>query len=159
MAGGPEYAPNFVYDPRTGFSRYNAGNAVVNLAMNLVPQAQTIARYAGMDAGFRELRRTDPETANRMLASGMMLPTIFRKVDVNKEIIKTENRKFNDLQDSIQRLEADNVARYNPELGEAVARKKREKELENATAQQLASMIVGNQGGPPANPLSAFVTV
>jgi len=160
MRGGPEYSPNFVYDETDlGGQALDAGNPVVNLAKNLVPQADTITKLMGLDASYRELQRTDPATANRMLLTGLRLPVPFRTIDVDKAVAKDELKRFNDLRGSLKDLDANNVGRYVPEISGAVEQAASQRELANATAGQLAQMVVDRQAGPPYIPLTNFVTM
>lgn len=160
LRGGPEYGPRFVYDPQSpSGQRFDGGSPIVNLADDLIPQATTIARYLGMDAGFREIEQRDPAAARRMLASGLRLPIPLRKIDLDESFARDEIKRFNDLQESVKSLDAGRVARYSPAAAELVEQEKKRREFQNLTAGQLADLVVQYKGGPPANPLSAFVTV
>lgn len=160
MQGGPEYNPNFVFDPSDpGASRFDAGNPIVNLAANLVPQAQILAQYAGMDEGYRELVARDPAAANRMLLTGLRLPVIWRTLDVESELARYELKRFNDAKDAVSQLDADNVGRYFPKLKPWVIEQKRQEEIRNSTAGQLAGMVAGLPSPYESNPVSAFITM
>ena len=160
LKGGPEFNPNFVYDPSDpGGSRFDAGNPIVNLATNLVPQAEIIAQYAGMDEGYRELVRRDPSAANRMLLTGLRLPVIWRTLDVESEIARDEIKRFGDAKDAVSQLDADNVGRYFPKLKPWVIEQRRQEEIRNTTAGQLAGMVAGRPSPYESNPVSAFITI
>ena len=160
MAGGPEYGDNWVYDETDlGGKRYDAGNPIVNLAKNLIPQSELIAQLSGMDSAYRELQRSNPAAANRALLTGLQLPVVWRSLDVNERLASDELKRYSEASDAIKNLDADRVGRFFPKLKEPIAARAREEELRNATAVQLADMVVRSGGGPPHNPLSNFITI
>lgn len=160
MRGGPEYAPNFIYDPENlGGTRFDSGNPIVNLGKNLVPQAGLIAQFLGVDSAFREVQVRDPAAAHRMMLSGLGMPVVFRDINLNEAFARDELKRFNDLQQSISSLDAGNVGRYSEAAGQAVAQTAEYRQLRDKRAGELAQLIVERKGGPPYNPLSAFVTV
>lgn len=165
MSGGPEYAPHFIYDPvNAGGRSYDAGNPIINLAADLVPQSQAIARWMGLDSDFRQFAEENPAAANRAIASGLRIPIVYRDVDVNAEVAKDEIKRFNDLRLAAQDMDLQRVGRYDPQLAELLAASAaqdaaEEQAIQQAPPAELAKRIVKGGGGPPANPLSAFVTV
>lgn len=178
MSGGPEYAPNFVYDINEPMSRaYDSGNPVINLAKDIVPQLEAVSRFFGMDADFRKLEQENPAAANRALLSGLRLPQIYRTVNINEVLAKEEIKRFDDYGKAKRDLDIDRLARYSPEeaqLAKAMAEKQdavdaaKSGQIEQMAAggftlpknpAALSRMVVDSGGGPPANPLSAFITV
>ena len=171
MQAGPEYAPNFVYDPlEPGGKSYDAGNPIVNLAKDIVPQLDVLGKWMGLDADFRELEQSNPSAAQRALISGLRIPLIFREINVNELVAKEEIKRFDDYRKAVRDMDVDRLARYSPEEAE-LARAMAEQEDAAQEASQgsqlqlpkdpraLSRIVVGGRQGPPSNPLSAFITV
>ena len=122
MSGGPEYAPNFVYDPSSpSGTELDSGNPVINLAGSIVPQARALARWAGMDEEFRSLERTNPAAAQRMLLSGLRVPIVYRDIDVDEVLGKEEIRRFNAYRKAAgeaKKGDGGALARFDPALAE-----------------------------------------
>lgn len=181
MSGGPEYAPNFVYDPSSpSGTELDSGNPIINLAGSIVPQARAIARWAGMDEEFRALEVSNPAAAQRMLLSGLRVPIVYRDVDVDEVLGKEEIRRFNAYRTAAAQAKKGNVgelARFDPVLAEklvALTAGQRESQQQEiaAVAEQVES---GNpltaaarlnveaadeiRGTQPLLPASQFVTV
>ena len=164
MSGAPEYAPNFVYDPLSPSGQtLESGNPIVNLAFNISPQAQALYQWMGFDADFREYEATDPDGARRALMSGLRFPTIWRSIDVNEQVAKDEIKRFNDYRKAVGSMDIDRVGRYDEDLASTLSvfaeAQAASPVLAKMSPSELAEFIVENRGGPPANPLSAFITV
>lgn len=172
MSGGPEYAPSFVYDPLEPSGKtYDSGNPIINLAKDIVPQLDVLGKWMGMDADFRELEASNPAAAQRAIISGLRIPIVFREINVNELLAKEEIKRFDDYRKAATSMDVDRLARYSPELGE-LAKSMAEKEQDLADAaggasefqlprdpRALARIVARANGGPPSNPISAFVTV
>ncbi len=90
MSGGPELFPTLRYSTDTGRLVAQTQNPALNLLYNTVPQSQAVARLAGMDAEYRELRRVNPDAASRMLKSGFGLPILSREYSPEGQYAKAE---------------------------------------------------------------------
>lgn len=76
LAGDP-YAEK-VYNPETGKLEQPKPNLLRSLISNTVPQAGAFAAATGLDKSMADLKRTNPEAYQRMIASGFGVPTGFR---------------------------------------------------------------------------------
>ena len=91
------------------------------------------------------------------------MPTIWRTIDVNEKVAKDEIKRFDDYRTAISQMDLDRVGRYDPDLAKGLEGLQAVRDsnplLANATPKEMAKLIVKSGGGPPANPLSSFVTV
>lgn len=94
QTGGPTLYPEVSYNPDTGRLEGKGGNPITNLLQNTFPAGGAAASLIGTQLGFKtrfaDALRTNPEQANRMLASQFGLPVLFKSVDVDKELIRGE---------------------------------------------------------------------
>lgn len=88
--GGAELYPNLEYDPESGRLRSKSTNFLSNLFQNTVPQAQVLQSYLGQSSEFKELLRSNPEAAARLVRSQAGFPVLFRKVNVPEEQFRGE---------------------------------------------------------------------
>lgn len=164
MSGAPEFAPNFIYDPvAPGGQVFDNGNPIINLAKNMMPQAKAVSQWMGLDADFREYEASDPEGARRALMSGLRMPVIWRSIDVNEQVARDEVKRFDDYRKAVGEMDISRVGRYDPAMAQTLSAFSQAQEANPALAQmtptEWAEAVVKGGGGPPANPLSAFVTV
>jgi hypothetical protein len=93
MSGGPELFPTLRYSTETGQLVAQAPNPISNLLYNTIPQSQAIARLAGWDAEYRELKKVNPDAASRMLKSGFGIPILRRTYSPEKQYAKAEVKR------------------------------------------------------------------
>jgi hypothetical protein len=131
------------YDSETGKLTDKKPGFVESLVSSTVPQIGFLNRIAGRDAEYNALRRTNPEAAQRLLVSGIGIPTMGRTINIPQTQIKgelarlqvqaqvfkraretgdyTEARKWPALRPQIEQLERLNalglLREYNPTAG------------------------------------------
>lgn len=88
--GGAELYPNLEYDPESGRLRSKSTSFLGNLFQNVIPQAQVLTSYLGSSSEFKELMRTNPDAAARLIRSQAGLPVLFRDVPVHEEQFRGE---------------------------------------------------------------------
>lgn len=114
MSGGPELYPNLRYSPETGRLTADTGNPLTNLVGNIVPQSRVLMQLSGRSAEFRQLLRTNPDAARRMLQSEMGIPIIARDVNVPEEIFKAELSRIEAQDTALNRgLKTGNLSQAN----------------------------------------------
>lgn len=91
--GGIDLYPQVSYSPETGKMVVDSGNPVTNFAINSLPQLGALYRYAGMDEDFNKLMREDPETAQRILFSGVGIPGSYRRYSREEDMIGNELKR------------------------------------------------------------------
>jgi len=79
-----------VYDAQTGKLTDSKPGFVESLIGSTVPQIQFLQRKLGMDPEFNALLRTNPEAAQRLLVSGVGIPTIYRNMNIPEIEMKSE---------------------------------------------------------------------
>jgi hypothetical protein len=170
MGGGPEYAPNFIYDPTApDASSLDAGNPIINLAGSIVPQARTIARFVGMDEQFRKLEESNPAAAQRMLLSGLRLPIVYRDIDVQEALALEEIKRFDAYRKAVGDAKEGDVGqlrRFDPAAVEqlVVAQQQAAEPVPSGNPLTSASRAFvarsqRRQGAGPLLPPTQFVTV
>lgn len=90
---GPNLYPEVDYDPKTGrlvARQPNAPGLVGGLLGDVVPQANLVAALTGTSSRFKGLLRSNPEAANRMLASQLGIPLLWKSVNVPETAFKGE---------------------------------------------------------------------
>lgn len=90
LTGGPNLFPNLRYDPNVGRLRATSDNPVTTFLSNIVPQSRILFGMAQSTSEFKELLRTNPDAAARMLRSQLGLPVLFRDINIPQEQIKAE---------------------------------------------------------------------
>lgn len=99
VARGPNLYPEITYDPQTGrfkAKQPNTPGLVGEVVTGLVPQANILAALTGTSGDFRNLMESNPDAANRMLASSTGIPILWKKYNVNEEKFQAElNRETN----------------------------------------------------------------
>lgn len=88
QAGGGELYPNLRYDPDTGLQLAQNDNPLSGLVLNTIPQARVLAALTNTSAEFKELRRSNPEAAMRMLRGQLGLPIGTRRYNMPEEYAK-----------------------------------------------------------------------
>jgi hypothetical protein len=121
MTGGPELFPNLRYDPETGRLAADNPGFLSNLVQNIVPQSRVLMGLTSTSSEFKELLRTNPEAASRMLRSQAGLPIIFRDVDIPGEITKAELARDDAIQEAFRNAlrtgQHESATRAYPTLG------------------------------------------
>lgn len=93
MQGGIDLYPQMSYSPETGKMVVDTGNPIKNMAVNSIPQLGALFRYAGQDEDFNKLMREDPETAQRILLSGIGVPGSYRRYSREGDMIGNELKR------------------------------------------------------------------
>jgi len=161
MSGGPEYAPNFIYDPSSpSGSELDSGNPIINLAGSIIPQSRALARWAGVDEEFRALESSNPAAAQRMLLSGFRLPIIYRDVDVNEVLGKEEIRRFDAFRKATgeaKKGKGEQLARFDPALAQRLVAMS--SQANKAQQAEIDATVAAVEGGglptPAGNPLTS----
>lgn len=86
---GDPYAEK-VYNPETGKLEQPKPNLLRSLVGNTVPQASVAMATLGLDKSMSDLKRTNPEAYQRMIASGMGFPTGARTMNATRDKIMAE---------------------------------------------------------------------
>ncbi len=100
MQGGIDLYPQMSYSPETGKMVVDTGNPIKNMAVNSIPQLGALFRYAGQDPDFNKLMREDPETAQRILLSGIGVPGTYRRYSREGDMIGNELKRQEASSDS-----------------------------------------------------------
>ena len=126
MQGGIDLYPQMSYSPETGKMVVDTGNPVQNLAINSIPQLGALFRYMGRDEDFNKLMREDPETAQRILLSGIGIPGSYRRYSREEDMVGNELKRQEASSDATSRAyRTGNLDALIPFMGEeAVARLK-----------------------------------
>jgi hypothetical protein len=103
MQGGIDLYPQMNYSPETGKMVVDTGNPVQNLAINSIPQLGALFRYMGRDEDFNKLMREDPETAQRILFSGIGIPGSYRRYSREEDLIGNELKRQEAASDATSR--------------------------------------------------------
>lgn len=93
VAKGANIYPEVVYDPKTGGFKAaptNTPGLAGQLIGAFLPQAQTVAALLGTSSTFKDLMRTNPEAAQRMLASQLGIPLLWRNINTYQDAFKAE---------------------------------------------------------------------
>jgi hypothetical protein len=88
--GTAELYPSLRYDPETGRLAAKAGNPLLALLDNTIPQSGLVTAMLGMNSQFNEQLRRDPAAANRFLLSSLTLPIVWREYSIPQEQFKAE---------------------------------------------------------------------
>lgn len=89
----PNLYPDVEYDSSTGqFKQVNPGapNLLGKFASDIIPQTAIIGQLLGTSSEFKQLLRTNPSAASRMLLSESGVPNIYKSVPVYQDIFKGE---------------------------------------------------------------------
>ena len=78
------------YDPQTGRAVDSHPGLLPSLVGSTVPQVQFVQRLMGKDKDFNRLLRTNPESANRLLVSGLGLPAGRRTINIPQQQLTME---------------------------------------------------------------------
>lgn len=97
--GLPDLYGNVSYDPATGGIRSTTGfNPLFDIPQAILPQSRILFDLSGQNRDFQTLMRSNPDAATRRLVSSAGFPIMVREFDPQREIIKAEVRRLEDLQ-------------------------------------------------------------
>lgn len=102
--GGPELFPDVHYDPETGALTNVPKDPIRGLLFNTIPQVQTLARVAGLDSEFNEMKTTNPGAARSMMVSGAGLPVLNRAINPEERYMKAELKRQEARKDMLGRM-------------------------------------------------------
>lgn len=88
--GQAELYPTLRYDPETGRLAASAGNPIVGLLENTIPQSQIVTGLLGLNSQLRDRLRYDPPSALRSIASSAGIPLVWRNINLRAEQFKAE---------------------------------------------------------------------
>lgn len=130
MQGGIDLYPQMSYSPETGKMVVDTGNPIKNFAVNSLPQLGALVRYAGQDPEFNKLMREDPETAQRILFSGVGIPGSYKRYSREQDLVGNELKRQEAASDSTSTAyKTGNLDALEPFLGkEAVEALKKARE-------------------------------
>jgi len=130
MQGGIDLYPQMSYSPETGKMVVDTGNPIKNFAVNSLPQLGALVRYAGQDPEFNKLMREDPETAQRILWSGVGIPGSYKRYSREQDLVGNELKRQEAASDSTSTAyKTGNLDALEPFLGkEAVEALKKARE-------------------------------
>jgi hypothetical protein len=98
LEGTADLNPNVHYDPSTGGMRLDAGNPVLQLLYNTIPQSQLLGELIGTNREYHELARTNPDAARRAVLSQAGVPVMVRNVNFRQGYIRSELDRAADRQ-------------------------------------------------------------
>jgi hypothetical protein len=90
MQGSAELYPDLDYDPTTGRLVSKSRPWLSKLTANVIPQSEVISQVLMQSSEYKQLLRTNPDAAQRMLRSMLGVPNVFRRVNLPQEISKAE---------------------------------------------------------------------
>lgn len=93
---GPDLYPEVEYDPRTGqlvAKPRSTPGLLTSLGTSIIPQLGLLQSLTGTNAEFRDMLRTNPEAAQRMMLSQVGLPLYWRTYNPNEIAFKGELRR------------------------------------------------------------------
>lgn len=112
-SGTAELYPDVYYDPELGrlaARPQTFGSFVAGLAGNTLPQAELLANLTGISSQWKEVHRTNPDAARRMITSQLGLPSLTRVLNVPQERYKAELARYEEQQSAF--LEAIRTGDY-----------------------------------------------
>ena len=96
---GPNLYPELMYDSETGKFKQvpmNTPSLAGGLISSIIPQANLIGALAGTSADFKQLLRTNPDAAKRMMLSQAGIPLMWRDVNVPEQQFQAELNRQTD---------------------------------------------------------------
>lgn len=102
-SGGADLYPQLDYDPQTGQLVAHHPGFLGNVMQSLIPQSTVIAGLIGASGPFRSLYATNPEAAQRMFASNLGFPLLFRELNIPQAQFKTELAREQAQSDTLAR--------------------------------------------------------
>lgn len=96
MKGAPELYPDLKYNPDTGRLEAANTNPILNAANAILPQSRLLTNLATGNDEWKDLLKTDPDAASRLIQSTMGLPVIYRQFNQPQEIMKAELARIED---------------------------------------------------------------
>lgn len=103
-ARGPDLYPELTYDPKTG--RFKAQptdtpGLIGQLVTGFIPQAKIIGALTGTSSEFKQMMRSNPDAATRMLLSSAGVPILWKNVNVPQEQFTTELNRERSQQETL----------------------------------------------------------
>lgn len=93
MSGSADLYPELHYDPTTGQLTSAPTDPLPLTALNnYIPQSRALTSLVGWSRDFRQMAKSDPAAASRLLRSSLGVPVIERNVNLPTEIAKQEVR-------------------------------------------------------------------
>jgi len=93
MSGSADLYPDLHYDPTTGQLTSAPTDPLPLTALNnYLPQSRALTSMLGWSRDFRQMAKSDPAAASRLLRSSLGVPVIERNVNLPTEIAKQEVR-------------------------------------------------------------------
>lgn len=97
MKGNAEMYPNLRYNPDTGRIEAQAQNPVVSAINAIMPQSRLLTNIATGNDEWKELLRSDPDAASRMIQSTLFqFPAVYRTYNPTEERIDAEVARIDD---------------------------------------------------------------
>lgn len=88
--GGADLYPQLTYNAETGTVEAKHTSLIGNIAQSLIPQQNIVAAMIGATSPLRDLMNSNPQAAQRMFASSLGFPLLFRSVNLPQTEIKSE---------------------------------------------------------------------
>lgn len=93
MSGSADLYPDLHYDPTTGqLSAAPTDPLPLTALNNYLPQSRALTGLIGWSRDFRQMAKSDPAAASRLLRSSLGVPVMERNVNIPTEIAKQEVR-------------------------------------------------------------------
>ena len=93
MSGSADLYPDLHYDPTTGQLTSAPTDPLPLTALNnYLPQSRALTSMLGWSRDFRQMAKSDPAAASRLLRSSLGVPVVERNVNLPTEIAKQEVR-------------------------------------------------------------------
>lgn len=96
---GPNLYPDVQYDPKTGQFKaapQGATSIIGKFANDIIPQTAIVQELLGTSGEFKQLLKTNPGAATRMMLSQAGIPNVYKSVPVYQDIYKAEVNRQSD---------------------------------------------------------------
>ncbi len=100
VSGGPELFPNLQFDPESGRLSAQQPGFISTALGAIAPQAQLLLAMAGKSNEYKELLKSNPEAAGRLLMSQAGLPILTKNVNVPQEYFKGDLARQEGMKDA-----------------------------------------------------------